>query len=99
MPGCEHAGTYIWVHGPSYETQAEIRAFRVLEGSCVGMSTAPEMARCRELGIRTGVISCITNTCGSAIPLRHKDVVDAAAQASHKVRAVIRAALARFEWA
>ncbi len=88
---CEHRGTYVWVHGPCYETQAEIAALRTLEGDAVGMSTAPEVERCQELGLRAGAISCITNRCGSREILRHEDVVETARSASVKLCEVIRA--------
>ena len=87
---CDRRGTYVWVHGPCYETKAEVAALRALEGDAVGMSTAPEVARCHELGLRAGAISCITNRCGSQAVLRHEDVVETARSASVKLCHVIR---------
>lgn len=88
---CDRRGTYVWVHGPCYETQAEVAALQSLEGDAVGMSTAPEVMRCHELGVRAGAISCITNDCGSPGVLRHEDVVRTARSASQKLCKVVRA--------
>ncbi len=88
LPECEHTGTYIWVLGPNYETRAEIRALQSLGGAAVGMSAAPELQRCNELGIPAAVISCITNNCSTPAALSHADVLEAAAAAS--ARAVER---------
>jgi purine-nucleoside phosphorylase len=56
-----HAGVYIGVSGPTYETPAEIRAFRKLGADAVGMSTIPEVLMGRALGLEVAAISCITN--------------------------------------
>ncbi len=90
IPGCDHTGTYVWVHGPSYETRAEIAALQHLQGSAVGMSTAPEASRCRELGIQTGAISCITNNCCQPQHLTHEHVVETARRASERIVDLVR---------
>ena len=56
-----HEGVYIAVTGPSYETPAEIRAFRALGADAVGMSTAPEVIAARHCGMDVLGLSLITN--------------------------------------
>ncbi len=56
-----HEGTYIGVSGPSYETPAEIKAFKVLGASAVGMSTVPECIAANHAGLNVGGLSCLTN--------------------------------------
>ena len=53
-------GVYVGYWGPNYETPAEIRAFRVLGGDLVGMSTVLEAIAARR-GRRVLGLSLVTN--------------------------------------
>lgn len=69
-------GTYLYVTGPSYETKAEIRAFRLMGGDAVGMSTAPELNYACKLGIDCLGITLVTNmaTGVSKVKLDHSEI-------------------------
>jgi len=54
-------GVYISLPGPSYETPAEIRAFRALGADMVGMSTVLETIAARHMGVEVLGVSCVTN--------------------------------------
>lgn len=94
LPGCDHAGAYAWVLGPNYETRAEIAALHAVGAAAVGMSTGPEMARCRERGIRCAAVSCITNNCCTPMVLTHEHVVEMSRGASDRLTALLRRWLA-----
>jgi purine-nucleoside phosphorylase len=70
-------GVYVMAPGPSYETPAEIRAFRVLGADLVGMSTVPEVIAARHAGMRVLGISVVTNFAAgvSEKPLSHEEVL------------------------
>jgi purine-nucleoside phosphorylase len=73
-----HEGIYLGVGGPSYETPAEIRAFRKLGADAVGMSTIPEVLMARSLGLEVAAISCITNRAAGMDrrKLSHEEVLE-----------------------
>jgi purine-nucleoside phosphorylase len=54
-------GVYLATAGPSFETPAEIRAFRTLGADAVGMSTVPEVILARHAGLKVAAVSAITN--------------------------------------
>ncbi len=93
LDGCDSTGVYTCMHGPCYETRAEIRALQARDSHVVGMSTAPEAVRCHEHDMRAGSISCITNNCCAPIHLTHEHVVATAQRASERITAILRGAL------
>jgi xanthosine phosphorylase len=54
-------GVYLGVLGPSFETHAEIRAFRLLGADAVGMSTIAEVILARHCGLKVACLSVISN--------------------------------------
>lgn len=56
-----HKGVYISTLGPSFETPAEIRAFKQWGADAVGMSVVPEVIIARHSGMRVACIAAITN--------------------------------------
>jgi len=54
-------GVYLSVLGPSFETPAEIRAFRTLGADCIGMSVVPEVIVARHCGLKVLGVAAITN--------------------------------------
>ena len=90
-------GIYLAVPGPSFETPAEIRAFRTLGATLVGMSTVPETIVARHMGIEVLGISCVTNLAAGlgATQLSHEEVFAAGRQVEHRLARLFERLLPR----
>jgi purine-nucleoside phosphorylase len=88
-------GTYFGVAGPSYETLAEVRMFRMLGGDVTGMSTALEIIAAHHMGMRCLVISMVSNPAAglSEAPVTHEEVLAAGKEAASKLRELLGAVL------
>jgi xanthosine phosphorylase len=78
------SGVYLACAGPSFETPAEIRAFRILGADAVGMSTVPEAILARHCGLSVAAISVISNLAEGLGPvaLSHDETLAVAARAA-----------------
>lgn len=86
-----HSGNYFAVSGPSYETPAEIRAFRKLGGDVVGMSMIPESIVARQMKLKVLGLCYISNMAAgvSKQTLNHKEVLEVGALAAKKLSVLI----------
>ena len=58
-------GVYLSSPGPTYETPAEVRFYRMAGADALGMSTTPEVIAARHCGLRVFGMSVITNRCNT----------------------------------
>lgn len=90
-------GCYVMMPGPTYETIAELKMFRLCGGDAVGMSTAPEVVVARQAGIRCLGISMITNICvldyDSNETANHAEVIEIANKRAKDMEALVTALL------
>ncbi len=84
-------GTYLQTSGPQFETPTEIKMFRTLGASAVGMSTVVEAIAAHHMGLRVCGISCISNMAAGILdqPLTHSEVQITADKVAHKFERLV----------
>ena len=90
-------GVYVGVQGPTFETPAEYRMYRLLGGDAVGMSTVPEVIVARHCGIKVFGVSIITDLGGFDTPVEvsHEEVQKAANAAQPVMTEIMREIIRR----
>lgn len=88
-------GVYLASMGPSYETKAEIRAFRRMGADAVGMSTVPEVIAANFLGMSVLSFSCIANAAADLHrgKMSHTEVLDAMANLAPRMVRLLKATI------
>jgi len=90
-------GVYVAVSGPSFETPAEIRAFRGMGATLVGMSTVPETIVARHMGLEVLGLSCVTNLAAGlgTTELSHEEVFAAGRQVEQRLASLLERLMPR----
>lgn len=85
-------GVYVGGQGPTYETPAEYRFFRIIGGDAVGMSTVPEVIVAHHCGMEVFALSVITDLGVEGIVNKcsHEEVQRAAAAAEPRMSHIIK---------
>ena len=91
-------GVYVGVSGPTFETPAEYKMFRILGGDAIGMSTVPEVIVARHSGMKVFGISIITDSGvpGEIKEISHEEVQEVASKAEPKMSLIIKELIASF---
>ncbi len=92
-------GIYLGTSGPTFETPAEYRMFRLLGADAVGMSTVPEVIVARHCGIRVFGVSVITDLGveGKIVEVSHEEVQRAADAVQPLMAEIFRTMVSRLD--
>ena len=84
-------GVYAWLNGPTYETPAEIQAYKAQGADVVGMSTVPEAVFAKACGMKVAGVSLVSNLAAgiSRRALNHEEVMAAGEAAKPHMAALI----------
>ena len=90
-------GIYAGVTGPTFETPAEYRYFRIIGADAVGMSTVPEVIVARHMKLPVFALSVITDLgiADQVETVSHQEVLEAAENAQPKMAAIIKQLLTK----
>jgi len=84
-------GSYVFYHGPNYETPSDKRALKILGADVCGMSMVPEVLVARSLDIKILGLAFVTNL--AFVKHDHKKVLEEAEKGSKKMGALLKAIL------
>lgn len=89
-------GVYLATSGPSYETAAEVKAFRILGADVIGMSSVPEAIVANYLKMDILGFSLVTNHCTgvSDKTLSHDEVIETGKISGFKLAELIKEIIA-----
>lgn len=84
-------GVYFAVSGPSYETPAEINAYRKLGGDVVGMSLVPEAIVANQMKMKVSALTYVSNKASgiSKKSLTHEEVLQTGKKAAVSMEKII----------
>ncbi|MCR4663207.1 MAG: purine-nucleoside phosphorylase [Endomicrobiaceae bacterium] len=87
-----HEGIYFAVSGPSYETPAEVNAYRILGGDVVGMSLVPESIVANQMNMKVTALTYISNKASGLTKksLTHSEVLQAGKTAAVSMEKIIK---------
>ena len=92
-------GVYLAVLGPSYETPAEIRAFRTLGADLVGMSTVHEVIIARHMGLQVLGLSLVANMAAGVLDqaINHEEVMEFGLKAEARFTSLLLALIPQID--
>jgi purine-nucleoside phosphorylase len=86
-----HKGVYLSTSGPTFETPAEYKYFRIIGADAVGMSTTPEVIIARHMDLPVFAVSIITDLGveGKIAYTTHQSVLDEAAKTEESMTSIM----------
>lgn len=84
-------GSYIYYHGPNFETPSDKRAMKMLGADVCGMSTVPEALTARALGVKVLGLAFVTNL--AFVKHDHKEVLNEAEKGSERMKILLNGLL------